>query len=518
MHGVDLPHHDDCRLSTTGFVYHGRPMHRLWLVVSVLVACGGDDDAGHLADAPPPPPVDAAVDAAPIGDPVVDAAPDAPPDAPAPLPVFLRILKNGNPAPEVLVYFQNADNTVVATVRTDDTGIAQAVMDAGGYVTAINPFTTPIEVRGLAGILPPDELRTFAGVKPGDHLVLTHDDDPATFGLSVTVPEISNGTQYEVHSTCGSGDVFPPPPPPPGIRLASASGLVDLTQGCTTADFLVVSHRNNEGDQLVSAFFHPDVTVAGVEGIDFTQPVSDSYTALTTATFSYTNAPDVGSIRATHYLASVRGMFDRTPPFGGTVFLTDGAGSIDVAEPDAQGLIGILDTRVVLTADHHMLQWGPNAPSYESDMAGVLLRDVLSSPSYDIATQQLRWTEATAGATADLTTAEIQVTRQLPDSQTRWNWRIAAPYTTGRLQFPTLPVTTWTPVTGNGVGTARFVNAKVPGGYDLARPRALDVQDRGNVTSFVFGAGGRTVTVGDVVGELQRAASRSTSAPRALRR
>jgi len=482
-------------------------MRRLWLVLSILVGCGGNDDAGHLADAPPPPPPDAAPDAAPSDGPVVDAPPDAPIDAPAPLPVFLRILKNGNPAPGVLVYFQNADNSVVATVNTDGNGIAQAVMVAGGYVTAINPFTTPVAV---AGVTPPDELRTFAGVKPGDHLVLTHNDDPAFANVSVTVPEIVGGTRYEVHSTCGSGDVFPPPPPP-AIRLAAVAptGLVLLLQSCATADFLVISHKNDEGDRLVSAFYHPDVPVAGARGIDFTEPVSDSYTPLTTATFSYTNAPNVGSMRATHYLASTRGMFDRTPPFGATVFLTDGVGSVGVAEPDVQGLIGILDTRAVMAAEHHMLQWGPNMTTYETDMTDVLLRDVQTSPVYHAAVQALNWTEASTGATPDLTAAEIQVARSLPDDPARrWNWRIAAPYTTGTLRFPQLPVDTWTPVPADTVGTARFVNAKVPGGYDLARPHILDVQDRGNVTAFVFGATGRAATVGDVVGELQRAATR----------
>src|SRR5690349_21386214 len=136
------------------------PMRRLSIAWLSLVACGSDSKVGHLPDAPPPP-----EDA---------ASPDAPP-APPPT-VMLTVTSNGVPLSRIRVYFQNADNSLVASAMTDDTGTAQAVMTAGGYVTAIDPFPASADA--------PDELRTFSGVKPGDHLFLTH-TDPATIDVPV---------------------------------------------------------------------------------------------------------------------------------------------------------------------------------------------------------------------------------------------------------------------------------------------------------------------------------------------
>jgi hypothetical protein len=469
-----------------GFVYHRAPMLRLSLLVSVLVACGDGGGNGQLADAP------MSSDGA-----VVDAAPDAPIDA-MPAPVRLTIQKNGSPASDVIVYFQNADSSLVATLTTDGNGVAETVMAPGGYVTAINPFTTPLAVGGRAE---PDQLRTFAGVKPGDRLVLTHNDPPEQFDVLVTVPEIPGGTDYEISTTCGSGSAAPAPP---GVRLA-ASGSAQLA-GCETTDFLVISHINDEGDRMISAFYHPDVKVEPGAQIDFT----DTYKPLIEVTFAYTNVPaNLGDVFATHHLASTRGKLERT--FGGLIQITDGAGSLAVREPDVQGLVGILDTRGFMSAQHHVLQWGPNATEYSLNMTGVLLPDVESGTSrHLIPEHQVTWTEATTGTVPDLTTLELEVQRPMPEVPSRiWQWRIAAPYT-GMVQFPTLPIDTYTATENDFRTVFNLVNAKVPGGYDAVRAHVLDVQDRGTVTGFVAGATGRVVTVAEEVGKVRRGVRRAS--------
>src|ERR1041384_1078663 len=106
-----------------------------------LVACGScdDDGRGRLPDAA--------------------VIPDAPPDMmTTPQPVTITIKRNGTAMSGVKVFFQNADNTSVKTTTTDATGSASATMDAGGFVTAIDPFFVLDQVLGRAD----HELRTFA--------------------------------------------------------------------------------------------------------------------------------------------------------------------------------------------------------------------------------------------------------------------------------------------------------------------------------------------------------------------
>jgi hypothetical protein len=467
-------------------------MGRALLIVCLFMGgcggCGDDAKVGHLPDAPPPP-----LDAPPIDAPDVDAAIDAPVDAPMPLPVILTITRNGAPARQVRVYFQNADSSLVASVTTDATGTAQTVMDAGGYVTAINPFTTVIaEVTGGAS---PDELRTFSGVKPGDHLVLTLNDPPPTLTVPVTVPVASNATRYEIDTPCGSGSVAP------GQGSgASPTGPVTLA-GCSTTDFLVVVHQNNEGDQRVSAFYHPDVAVADGVPVDFTGPIADTYGDLDLVTFSYPHAPDLGTFTATHYFASTHGLLAVSFPH--TVVVADGAGMGAGPEPSVQGVMGIVDTLISRNAPHNVITWGPNTTTYEIDLMNLLLPDMLGPPRYDTTTAQVQWSEEATGATPDLTLTTIQVSRT-GDPNRVWRWVLAAPYTKGQVQFPRVPadVKDWTPGPDDQVDINDFANAKIvvttpsAAGYDAVRARILDIHQIGNNTAFVAGAQGQVVTVG----------------------
>src|SRR5437762_2059952 len=128
-------------------------MFRSLVALTALAACSGEDKARHL---------DGGIDSMlPI---------DAPPDGPL-QPVTLSVTYNGAPQMNVRVYFQNADSSMVASTTTDATGTATAVMNPGGFVTAVDAI--PAGAGVVAG---PDVLNTFAGVKPGDQLVLSRDD------------------------------------------------------------------------------------------------------------------------------------------------------------------------------------------------------------------------------------------------------------------------------------------------------------------------------------------------------
>src|SRR5258706_3224479 len=120
-------------------------MRRVLLVVVLVAACG-DDSNRHIMDAP-------------------IVVPDGPtPDVP-PTPVTLTVTIDGVPHANVPVYFQNSDSHLVSATKTDASGVASAVLVAGGFVTAVDPYSTAFG-------LPQNNLYTFAGVKPGDNLLL----------------------------------------------------------------------------------------------------------------------------------------------------------------------------------------------------------------------------------------------------------------------------------------------------------------------------------------------------------
>jgi hypothetical protein len=451
--------------------------------------CGDDSKVGRLPDAPPPP--DGAADA------MADAEIDAMVDAPVPLTVKLTITRNGSPAQQVQVYFQNADNSLVKSVKTDNAGEAEAVMVAGGSVTAINPFTTAIPAVTGGTI---DELRTFVGVKPGDHLFLTLNDTSEPTTVSVILPDADTDF-YDINTTCGSGGGAQPERE---LAVAAIDGNVSLAPDCTTADFLVLALNSGDGiNTPVSGFSHNDVDVTG--SVDFTVDPADTYSDLVDVTCEYTNIPDnAGGITASHYRTSKNDkMFVES--YDGEINQREGSSATTTfPEPALPGAhLGILLSTLSRNAPHAILTWGPNKTDYEVDLDD-LLRDVNGPPSYDTSVQQVQWDEDSTGATPDLTVAAFQVDR-LPESSIRsWRWVIAAPYTSGSMQVPTVPddVNDFMPTQDDDIRIEDFINAKVTlttpvaAGYDAVRAHILDIQAIGNSTSFVTGAAGQVVTVG----------------------
>jgi hypothetical protein len=411
------------------------------VLVLALVACGGDDQNGHLADAPLP--IDAAGDASAQGG-----------------PVTLTVTSNGRPVPGVHVYFLNADSSMVKTADTDAAGTASAIMVAGGSVTAIDPFPTPVIAAAVA--VGDNELNSFLGVKPGDHLVLTH-TDTQTVAFTLRASAVTGASDYQVFTTCGSGAITPGGGG--GSGSPDPGGVVSLDNCHGAADIAIVA-RDVSTSTPLSALYHPDATLPDEGTLDLT---ADTYQALTDVTFTYMNAS--APVTVQHSPVLPHGLLG---PFSLDAF--EGSGTIH--EPTLAGATeGIVDTSLSLIGEHEIVDWGPLSASYMLDLASVLLPDILDQPSYDIATRRVSWTEAApgTGALPDLSFDVLEVTRPEPSSR-RWEWVIVAPYTRGEIVLPRLPtdIADWTPAAGDTVHAEEVTNAKVPGGYDAVRARALD--------------------------------------------
>jgi hypothetical protein len=422
-----------------------------------LGGCGGCNDSngvGHLPDA---------------------ASPDAmPPDA-----VSLTVINQGVPAIGVPVYFLDADGTLASATVTDDNGIASAVVTAGGSVTAIRPFTTlPAPTITADG---PDELRTFLAVKPGDHLVLTRAvTDSVNVAFDAATPGGGNSdTTYQLVTTCGDG--AQPMSPGVALPLASCHGTADVA--------VVASGGGLEG---ALSLYHAGAIVP--PGADVTVDLqADTYTEASDVMFSYMNAPDA-EISVLHWPILTRGYLG---PYPATV--PSGAVDVTITEATVPAAMEVVDSSLRLDINRHeVIDWGPYAKTYTADLspASGLLRSGIDGPTFDIPTKKLTWTEATAGATPDLSVAAIQVTR----GDATWRWEIAAPYASSGIAFPQLPAdaATWVPTTGDSVAPDPIANARVTGGYNAVRAHifdSFDFHDDPDPTGFVIGNGGHAVIV-----------------------
>jgi hypothetical protein len=389
------------------------------------------------------------------------------PDAPAGMPVALTVTRNGAPVTGVHTYFLNADSTLVATVDTDAMGTASAAVEAGGSVTALDPFSTAGSVA-LEG----NDLRTFLAVQPGDQLALTQTDAKSvTFTLKVAAA--TGATVYDVLTTCGAASVVPG---------GGAGGRVTLFNCHGAADIVIFANALNGVVKVpVSALFHPNVALADGGTVDLT---GDTYRPLTGVTFNYLNAPNA-TITISHALVSAAGSL--------APFVASFTGKpATLQEPAIPAATSIVDTSVGLTSDHHVVDWGPLVATNTFDLNNSLLPDLTAAPSFSAATKLVSWTEAAAGAVPDLTTTTIDVARS--DGSRHWHWTVAGPYTAGALAFPVLPtdVADWAPSSADRVAVTALTNAKVPGGYAAVRAHVHDVR---GAAGFVAGPTGRVVTV-----------------------
>ena len=434
-------------------------MHkRALFVFALLAACGDDDPARHLD-----------------GGVTIDS-PEALIDAPT-APVTLTIKRNGVAQSNIVVHFQNADSTLVATEMTDGSGTASHVMAPGGYVSAIDPYV-------VAAGLPTSQVYTFAGVKPGDHLQLGNRTS-GNISMTVTLPVQSGSeiTKYVMDSACS---------PFHTAYNSSGSGSspvfsLPFHSTCTNTDVLVAGL--NDSDDVVAFFFVPDVTVTANGALNYS---SKTYSTPTSRSYTYNTATGLTPVELTQFIGSAKGAVMRI--FHST---TGTPNTATVPLPNFTNAIGLTEatTRSIAESQHEILDWGPLVTTpLTSDVGARKLVDV-SAPSFDAATHTLSWTEGT-GVAPDGDYVGIFVNRTLPSNNNFGvEWRMVAPHTGASAKFPTLPVG---PVDYNAddddiVDPIVLLLAKLPpAGYDAMRANGFDfdgILDEGNYFDIVTTTG-----------------------------
>jgi hypothetical protein len=483
------------------------------MLVSVLgvvaAACGDDGKTGQLADAPPS--IDARIiDGAPgIDGPAIDGPTiDSPPPG-----VTVTVTLGGVPAPGVIVYFQSQDSATTATVATGADGVATSEVEAGGFVTVVDPL--PLE-QGVIG--PTAHLATFAAVQPGDHLFRDVPVLPvqgASVQFTVSVPNEELGYDYTLHSTCGSAAIGRGDPPQvpdqarkrkrSAIAAVPVSNTVELF-GCGARTDLLVVGTDSEGG-VHSWQYQPDVALVADGTVTFS-----SYESVVDQSYSYTALEGTSRVVVSRELRTAHGSLYTA---NADVFFDGTSGSTTIPMPTPDGAIAITTSTDELfqgNSQANIIEWGANT-DYTLDIPAIKLHAYVDPPVVDVATHAVTWTDQIDGQPAQLTIASMQIGRTDDNGPHTWTWNLVAPWHDGNAAFPVLPTTLFdfNPAINDEPFVLRLTTAKVPGGYDAARPRVF----AGDLEGGVAGASGQIVFE-DLF--INRPQLRPRTAPRGVRR
>ncbi len=440
----------------------------------VLVAACGDDEFNGLPDGP--------------------QGPDGTPDTPTEGLVKLTVTDQGLPRMGVKVYFQNSDSSVVSATMTDVNGVASAVMEAGGFVTAIQPFALRLP-QGVAST----DLKTFSGVKPLDELVLSRGNSTSNTVVNASLlinpdPLITNGGDYLLFAPCiqGGGIGVGSTGSGSGSGSGSLGGPVTFVGCSATTDLTIVV---TDAIGVRSSIHKPNVTLTEGGVIDLTDL---TYAPAESATWEFTNVPAfVGSFNVTDALTTVNG-----PQF----LSFDGAAIDNATGITAPHARPVLDNSVQIVlsdfsgapnARHGMLEWGAPATAYSKSLTDVLLSSYATLPEYSLANKSVSWT-VDPGVAPDFAIIRTDLFREAPTLD--WDWEIAAPLAAeATVRYPVLPAPDdqFNPITNDSTNVNRLTTAKLAGGYDAVREVVLSIDGDPNTglpLELVAGATGRVVT------------------------
>ena len=439
-------------------------MRNVGLLIAALglvTACDEDNPARHL-------------------DGGVQDSPEQMIDAPvAPKPVTVTVKSVGIGQEGVVVHFQNADSTLVATEMTDATGVASHRLDDGGYVTVINPF--PAAPAGLPSG-PRYDIRTFAGVKPGDdlHVEETAGVETAPIFMNLTLPPQTDANiyHYDIISSCGDSQ----------IDYSGSGGSSPTTSmpfyNCTTADIVVIAE--DEAYIPYQWFFVANQAITADGNLDYS---AKTLADVPTRTYSLGDRPDsVTSMSVRQHIRTARGIqLEYSAATTGTAPAT---ASLDF--PPVPNAVGVVEVDAHTQVMQHVgVEWGALATTaYSTDFAARMLPE-LSQYSFDATTHAATW-NTIGGATPDFVAVRISGSRNTATEYRPVEWTLLAPYTAGTATFPTLPAGTFDLnfTTEDPVQVNQLLVGDIPsGGYDAVRGRyfAIDIYDP---NALVVGASG----------------------------
>jgi hypothetical protein len=397
---------------------------------------------------------------------IQDAGPDA-----APQPVAVTLTSGGSAVGSAQVWFLNADNSVVSSTTTDDTGTASAVMVAGGSVTVVAPEELP--ALRAKPTLPQgvSRLYTFTAVKPGDHLHVDADPlSPDTQQVAVTVPLVSTVAAtptYTMYSTCDAdvGD---------GTQLEIGSGIatgtMTLVASCTVADFSVWAVGSGI-DQYATASAIPIAASInfGTNLTAYSNPVSES--------FAFSDAAALSDLSVMQALVTAHGLL--VDPDGSDAAPSGSSASFTMDEAFFATAKELTDVQATSSAtvygQDELIELAAQGSSYSLDVGSNLLHFYASQPTYDVGTRTLTWTESSGGIDPNVQNVEIEI----DGTSGEVDWYLTAPRAGTTVQFPQLPATPVDyNVTEDDTITVRGLeSASIPGGYDLVRGHAFTILD-----------------------------------------
>ena len=374
--------------------------------------------------------------------------------------VRLTVTRSGLPAVGARVVFQDAASNVVSDTVTGDDGSAAAVMDAGGFVTLVEPKDPPVSPNPPPTIN--DKLATFAAVEPGDRLEIDLAPKPPAVIVTMSAPPTPDAVLFNVTSTCGNGTISQADGVvvPAMITLGDCRGSADIA--LVAVDGLGTMLRGMYRDAAAI----DDHAVVGLTGewaplVVSTVMLDPSPPWAVYAAVELAVRSSRGTVLARTQLVDPAAPVARftLPPTTGTT----AAVGVSLV-PDVTGF-----------GKQRLVRWG--LPVIDPAMAtsSLVLAPYLSKPTWDAASRTVTWTEGT-GARADAARTEIHTFRDGFPAHV-WDWQLIAPRGAApSVTYPSFPADgdfDFAPKAGDSTGVTNVETISVSGGYRAIRARAL---------------------------------------------
>lgn len=367
--------------------------------------------------------------------------PDEPIDPPIEEPpapdtsVAVQIRAAGLGVSGIPVVFQGPDDSVLAELVTDATGVVSTDMPDGGSVTVVS---RELDEGGTTRVT----AYTYTGVKPGDLLDLTNPrrtgQAPITVRISVPLPILDPDDDPDTEPTSGAYAVITPC----GAAAGVAPTIEITLDGCgAETDFFVI-------DETAGSFLaHRAISPT----IDLSQ---EAVRGNLETTLAILNLPDTATVTVEKRLLTDGFLMYTSPPV---------PANVPTLVPDIGATIA--DQLVVATVNSQVGSRRVASHSiYSNDTTGVDLVDTVLPviQTIDFDGSAVMWTEQALG------TRDFAVATLVEGSLTR----MIAGGTDAALHIPALPSTYAVSFTPDAQVSVAL--GKATGGYDAVRGNLLN--------------------------------------------